>query len=228
MVDTGGIEDLSSSNETPIPKGITTYEDFLKFKSEAGFNEGHSGTFQSDKDGRFLYIKRQYIFSSEEELKNGTKLLEHFRDVGIFHPQIEWGTYKNPNNEYQIYAVMPPLEVCSNLKPIPEGMQEFIKRSPDQDETSWNIDLLSRSNSHVREWFTRLDPTFDVNKSEGNQLLYLLNYREASHTDNWGWDKKSGRLYPVDMEVVGLNDPKNITITSNWIKGKPLTHLIDR
>lgn len=232
MDDSRNIENIPGVFEstTSIPK-IVSQEDFIKFKQDAGYTRGHHGTFQSDKDRTYLYEKRQYILSSEDEVTQSLKLLNYFKQKGIFHPATKWGTYKTTNGDFQIYTIMPELEVCSNLKAIPEGRQKFIKRAPDQQEHEWYNDLLLREDSHVLEWYRRLDPNFDgtkdVVKGEGNQLTSLLNPFEASHTDNWGWDTETGKLYPVDMEVISLNETPDRIVINNWTNGKPTNELID-
>jgi hypothetical protein len=200
---------------------IMDQQEFVRLKVEAGYITGQRGTFQSDKDDSYLYDKPQYLLSSEDELQRSLDLLEYFRVVGIFHPGARWGTYRRDGSMLQIYTLMPELEGCSNLTAIAEGRQKFIRKAEHQSSIDWYTDLLTREDSHVLEWFRRLDPDFDpYSKMIDNGLVFLLNPSEASHTDNWGWDKESGRLYPVDMEVVSLNGGYAQEIITNWSKGK--------
>ena len=58
--------------------------------------------------------------------------------------------------------------------------------------------------SHITRWFRRVDPAYDPAEGPKDQYARLLNWAEASHTDNWGLDTETNRFYPIDIEVIDL------------------------
>jgi hypothetical protein len=94
------------------------------------------------------------------------------------------------NQGYQLFVVSPRLEAWS-LEEKLDGAYEGCASQPEPN------------NAHIEEWFQRIDPNFVPGQPiPKDSLLHHLNWTEASHYDNWGWDV-TGTLFPVDVEVLG-------------------------
>ncbi len=144
------------------------------------------GTFNNGDT--YVYVKACNLIEKEEEVDDALATARELTGRGALHPEAQWAVFDSSGG-YQLIVVAPKLEAWSL-----------------DDELGGEYDDRSsrphRDSSHLNEWFQRIDPEFVPGQPiPENSLLHHLNWHEASHPDNWGWDK-TGTLFPVDVEVL--------------------------
>lgn len=194
-----------------------SYGDFKRELVGQGFTNGRRGTFWTPDRSRFLYQKSCHRVPTAQQARETLALLRHVTVLGVLYPGTQWGNYADEDGSFQLFAITPGLTVCSRGEPEAVPGRQAIKRIPSKLEGIFDED------SHILDWYRRLDPDFDANTApEPNSLVWLLNPFEASHADNWGWDE-NGKLFPVDVEVVDIaNTPDKLNIVHNWYSQQQL------
>lgn len=233
----GVIEDIEEKVMSSVKGIILSKDEFDKFREQYGFIRGHRGTFWNAEREVFLYIKTCLRVETKEQAVNSLAVVEFLTKKGIVFPGTKWGVFhagpdeSHPNRQYyQLFAVTRKLEEASialhdGSLEGKKGIQEILTWSKVSSEVGhhiseneWYSALLNRKDSHILEWYRRIEPEFNPNAPLANKLTRLLNFGEASHADNWAWDLKTGKLYPVDMEVISLNsrDGSHEKIVNDW------------
>ena len=214
------IHELSEQDLQPVLSEIDVIEDAehrILSKDEMnallkrhGFTDGSHGTF-SDKDKTiFLYIKNKFQAVDQKDLVRKLEILRVLTKRGALYPETRWGAF-NDVDHFQIFAVTRGLQQINPLDEMSDAEGPFYNRrkieeilgedAPQQDR---NHLLLTSPDSHVTRWFRRIDPTYDPSKGPETPSARTLNWNEAIHTDNWGFDTKTNRFYPIDVEVIDL------------------------
>lgn len=195
---------------------ILTEDQFLKAKEENGYIEGFHGTYKSPEKNSYLYIKPKFLLEAEEQTYNSLAALRYLTSKGILYPETRWGAFKTKKGEFQIFAVTKKLEAWNPEKNTESGRQK-VSIDIGQDTSYQNI---FAEGSHVLEWVRRIDPEFDPEQEPKNDFVMVLNPFEASHSDNWAWDE-NGKLYPIDIEVIDLNNAESQERISRWARSNP-------
>lgn len=207
----------TNKNETQenAQEDILDFESFDKFRKENGFDDGRRGTLFSKEKNLYLYIKSCFELKDEKQARESLKVIKHLTGLGIFQPDTKFGIYQNKTGGYQIFPIMPKLEEWDLEKNNKDGRKNVLNTG--RAETS---DSILSDGSHIKEWMQRIPGNEKIsNEIEPNKdnLVNLLNIYEASNRSNWGWDKE-GKLYPIDVEVVSLNDDYSQDIIKKWIQ----------
>ena len=196
---------------TGINATILGEDQFKSIKTEHGFTSGFRGTWKSERDGLYLYVKGKMNFENESQAVDSLHMAQYLTAKDVLYPHTQWGIYKTLEGRYQLFAVTRELEGWTPEGDKVPGRQKVLA---DIGEEYNNIFC---EGSHVLEWMKRVDPDFDPNSRPKNELVLLLNWVEASHRDNWAWDEK-GKLYPIDIEVLSLGAEEYQLIIANWAK----------
>ena len=179
---------------TQIP--LTTHE-FRAWKEKQGFEVGHKGTAYNPEKKAYLYTKSAWVVSDLDQAEKSLKVLGILKDNKIIHPGTEFGLSTTDDGRVQVFGVIRELEEYSAEKNGIESRQAL--------KTGINELNMYDPDSHVVSWIRRAVPDYDPNTPNYNPILTILSDAEARHTHNWAWDK-DGTAYPIDMEVIHLND----------------------
>ncbi len=192
-IEAGLIGDLEDS--------IISQEQFHQFRISRGFTNGHHGTFENTKYGAFLYIKPSLSVKDENEVRNSLKVVRYLIKKRVLYPETKLGVFKSEGGGYQLYAITRRLIGWSSKENGVPGRQKLKTGI----SGGYNYKGLFDKDSHVLEWYRRVDSNFEPNSKDFHPLIWLMNPFEASHSDNWAWGE-DGMLYPIDVEVLTLND----------------------
>ena len=144
------------------------------------------GTFNNGET--YVYVKYCNFVEKKEEVDEALATARDLTGRGALHPESQWAVFASPEG-YQLIVVAPKLEAWSLSDELDGNYNDRPSRP-------------HRDNSHLNEWFQRIDPDFVPGQPiPEDSPLHHLNWHEASHPDNWGWDK-TGTLFPVDVEVL--------------------------
>lgn len=170
---------------------ILTPELVNAWGKEVGFSKPRRGTLHNEDT--YLYFKRCNFVKEERDVDATLATARELTRRGALHPESQWGVF-NSRGGYQLFVVSPALEAWSRDAEIAGEYDDRAERP-------------QRDNSHLLEWFQRVDPQFVPGQPiPEDSLLYHLNWHEASYADNWGWDA-TGTLFPVDVETVRPESP---------------------
>jgi predicted nuclease of predicted toxin-antitoxin system len=53
-------------------------------------------------------------------------------------------------------------------------------------------------------------------EGDDTELVGLLNPYEASHLSNWAWDPHTGKMHPIDVEVIDISGEENQALIKKW------------
>jgi hypothetical protein len=195
-------EEKFPSSEQEIMNGIENIVldegSFEDFRQSHGFTEGHHGTFHTKDENMYLYKKPCHLAKTEDMAKQALESVRLLTEKGALYPNTKWGIYKTKEELFQLFAVTRRLQQYTEEQQEKEGHQ-FLLRGINEAN---NYDKMFDANSHVLDWYKRVDPDFDPFKEPSkDSLLHMLNPYEASFPSNWAWDE-SGKLYPIDVEVI--------------------------
>jgi hypothetical protein len=186
---------------TPSGEPILTSAILNEWSQEVGFSKGKRGTFHNED--AYVYIKYCNEVPHEQEVDKAIATARHLTSLGAIHPESQWGAYKTDGGDFQLFVVSPKLEAWS--------LEDALAGAYDDRPIRPMSDL-----SHLVDWFKRIDPDFIPGQPiPERSLLYHLNWTEASHRDNWGWDE-TGALFPVDVEVLRPNKPGRYKNPEPW------------
>lgn len=185
-------QELVPNSQIPL----TTHE-FRSWKEKEGFDVGHRGTAYNQEKKAYLYAKSAWVVSDIDQAQKSLKVLGILKDHKMLHPGIEFGLSTTDDGRVQVFGVMRELEEYSAEKNGIDSRQTLKTGIIEQN--------MYDNDSHVVTWIRRAVPDFDPNTPNYNPILTILSDAEARHTHNWAWDK-DGIAYPIDMEVIHLND----------------------
>lgn len=189
---------------------ILSKDEMAALLKRHGFTEGSHGTFSDKEQTIFLYVKNKFKVTDQKELGEKLDILRTLTKQGILYPETRWGAF-NDGEQLQIFAVTRALQQISPMDEIADAEGAFYNRKKIEGilgegvskEDSDNL-LLTSPDSHITRWFRRVDPNYDPAEGPKGEHVRLLNWVEASHTDNWGLDIQSNTFYPIDVEVIDL------------------------
>lgn len=198
---------------TEAGEPVLTPQIIDRWADEAGFRSGKKGTYPNVDHGSYLYIKYCHDVPSQEDIDSTLATARELTARGAIHPESQWSVFARPDGTYQLFVVSPGLEPWSFEEAASGHYRDRVSQPTD--------DL-----SHIIDWFKRIDPSFIPGQPipRGSPLLYL-NYTEASHPDNWGWDN-TGALFPVDVEVIRPHDSRALNNFEPWVSRRvdPMDH----
>jgi len=206
-----------------IPENVPTplsEEAFQLLKSRFPFSAAR-GTYENSTEKKFLYTKKCHRADTQEQAEANVGVLRHLTQQGMFHPETQWNYYKGKDGVYHVFGIMPALETKDDGAPNKQKMftrktlAAQLGRPPTDAE--WINNSLTNPESHIGEWLHRVEPGYDLKEEPTNPLLLTINPFEAAHGHNWGWDPKTGRLYPLDVEVVSFEDPSEKKVARDWL-----------
>jgi hypothetical protein len=129
------------------------------------------GTFNNGET--YVYVKHCNLIEKEEDVDEALVTARELTGRGALHPESQWAVFDSPQG-YQLIIVAPKLEAWS-LDDDLDGKYNDKSSRPRRD------------NSHLNEWFQRIDPEFVPGQPiPEDSLLHHFNWHEASHPDNWG------------------------------------------
>jgi len=207
-------QDIERSLLGGVQERVASEEELTQMLGKMGFS-GMRGTFESRDRSVYVYVKRQHASDTLEQAQNDLKVARYLTSAGMVNPNTEWGIIKTQDGRYSLYSCTRALEDYDTLGRQRDGGQTLLTKEMISqgvghkvDEVEYITALIERKDSHVKDWIGRLEARghrFDP-KSRGNsdEIFRLLNVLEARHQHNWGWDKGTGVLYPLDMEVINF------------------------
>jgi hypothetical protein len=212
----------------PTKGKVLSSEEFGQLRDRWGFNTLRHGTYRKrDQQGQAIaylydkYKRPEYAPLSLDQVKKNLQAAEYLTSIGMVHPATEWGIYQAGENDYRLFAVTRALQECDTTSQTPEGWEHLlIPQDIDPSEMSglgFSEDVQSNPRSHILSWIRRLDPLYESWKGSSHPLFALLNTDEASQNDNWGWDSETGKLYPVDLEVLDFGNLQHAPEVDTWV-----------
>jgi len=171
--------------------GVMTQDEVNDLLRLHSYEHVTRGTYRNESS--YLYIKGCFRLDNKQDVSLALDVVRQMTVRGVVHPDTKWGAFKwNDGDGYQIFPVSPAIEAWS------------LERIGTEDESRFG-DRSQADTAHVIEWAKRLDPDYDpASELDGGSLVGILNFTEASHPDNWGWDPETNINYPVDVEVIDL------------------------
>ncbi len=205
-----------------FPKGIPNWENFKSWADTEQLTNRHRGTWYKPETGPYTYIKQCWEVDNYRRGQKSLSLLNMIKDRNGLHPNTQFRLIFNQESRFQLVAVMPKLEQFDHSKNGKDGRQIIATNIKERDAYSHVFD----DTSHVLEWVRRIIPTFDPANESPEPIWSFLSdcITEGSYPDNWGWDPKTGIIYPVDVEIISLNNefyqPEKIKM-QNYLKSLP-------
>lgn len=204
-----------------------SYEAFLL---KYGFQHVRRGTYHSRPLKLYFYNKgEEFSAETKESALKKKEIAETLTKAGMLNPETRWGIFQTRPGYFALYAVSPEMEAVSKtwlaegLNPPRKDWQPFMRRKDhdalNEDTDHWHYRLVTAPESHVNEWIHRIVRDFNpsreipenVDAAAVKNLLpqkgpaRFLDLSDALTAINWGWDKETGILYPVDIEVLALS-----------------------
>lgn len=172
---------------TPSGEPILTPQMIDTWAKEMEFGGRVRGTYHNADT--YIYIKSCNVVRKEEDIDETLEVARRLTSLGAIHPESQWGVFQRSQDDYQLFVISPKLEAWS-LDMAVTGDYDDRLMQPRGDH------------SHMMDWYKRMDPNFIPGQPiPEDSILFHINWHEASHNDNWGWDE-TGTLFPVDVEVI--------------------------
>ena len=198
-----GNDDGTSKEVVAADDRVLSADEMNEWAKAKGYTHVTRGTYKNESS--FLYIKSCLTVTTQDDARIGLSAARHLTKAGLVHPATIWGVFRPKTDRedgYQIFVVSPAIEAWS------------VERIGTEDENRFGIQS-ARDAPHIVEWVQRVEPEYQPGQPVSpNSLVNILNLTEASHPDNWGWDRTTGINYPVDIEVLDLSG--HLDIAREW------------
>lgn len=174
-------------------------EDITEWRINNGFEKGHHGTYWNADKTSYFYEKDCHRVNTEGQAQKSVRVARYLTEKGLFHPSTMW-RIGNRGNVFQLVATTPAISAWS------PGTRE--------------LDEVFEGDSHIKELVQKIDPEVNLpERPNANSLVWLLNFSELLHDDNWGTDPKTGMYYPIDVEALNLEGSESMLIVEQWDAG---------
>lgn len=168
---------------------IRSREELADTLERFGFRHYKQGTYKSDAERAYLYLKKGGIYPTEAEARTFLDAVRKLTEHGVLFPETKWGIVKRESGNFHVFAVTRalqqsyagPQDVWASLpRPLAKVLWERAGVNAD-----------------------------DINGEFENpaSFIHYIEPGETNHSNNWGWSAERNTFYPIDVEVVMQGGP---------------------
>ncbi len=168
-------------------RSVLAFDEFKKLVKDAGLVHFKAGTYHTPDKQLWLYAKKGFYSRTIEQAQADKITAEALTERGVVFPGTKWGIYQTENGNYHLFAYTRGLKHSSS------------------DAAAFDVSILMEDLS-VRVGIKDPD-TGEFLKDA--RYISNFNYREANHSQNWGFSPELGQYFPVDVEVIEFETADN-------------------